>query len=100
MQVKQTIRTMMLAGALAIWVSVSGCIGSKVNRTNYDKINTGMKQSEVAEILGNGQKKDSAGAAFGALGVSSEVMNWQDGDRTITVMFVNNLVVVKSQVGL
>ncbi len=100
MQVKQTVRTIMLAGALAIWVSVSGCIGSQINRANYDKINPGMKQSEVAEILGTGQKKDSAGAALGMIGVSSEVMNWQDGDRTITIMFVNNLVVVKSQVGL
>ena len=100
MPVKQTIRTITLAGALAIWVSVSGCIGSKVSRANYDKINTGMKQSQVATILGDGQKKDSAGAAFGMMGVSSEVMNWQDDDRTITVMFVNDLVVVKSQVGL
>jgi hypothetical protein len=100
MQVKQTARTMMLAGFLAIWVSVSGCIGNKLNRANYDKIQPGMKRSEVAAILGNEQKKESAGGAFGINGVSSEVMNWQDGDRTITVVFVNDLVVVKSQVGL
>jgi hypothetical protein len=98
MPIKRALPTVVFAGALVILLS--GCMGSQVTRANYDKITTGMKQSEVENLLGSGQKKDSAGAAFGPIGMSSEVMNWQNGNRTITVVFVNDLVVVKSQVGL
>jgi hypothetical protein len=98
--IRKHVQTVALAGLLATLVSVSGCIGSKITRANYDKISTGMKQSEVESVLGNGQKKESAGASLGMLGVSTEMMHWQDGNRTITIMFVNDQVMMKSQAGL
>jgi hypothetical protein len=98
--IHERFQTIALAGVLVILVSVSGCIGSKITRANYDKISTGMKQSEVESVLGSGQKKESAGASLSMIGVSTEMMHWQDGDRTITIMFVNDQVMMKSQAGL
>ena len=80
-------------------VMLAGC-GSKVSKDNYDKISTGMTTSEVEAILGKGAEEAAAGGALGNLGGSAKVMVWKDGDKTITVTFVNDKVSLKAQSGL
>ncbi len=88
---------MLLAGlALAV---LPGC-SSKVSKSNYDKINTGMTVAEVEGILGKGTEEAGGGGAIGNLAGSAKVMSWKDGDKTITITFVNDKVTLKAQKGL
>jgi hypothetical protein len=83
----------LLAGTMLV-----GC-GSKVSKSNYDKIETGMTMEEVEGILGSGEKA-SAGVSVGGLEVTGAVYEWTDGDKTITVVFKDDKVVSKTQTGL
>lgn len=68
-------------------------IGGDVSAANYAKIKTGMSLREVEKILGPGEELSSSGEGNSA-------MVWQDGFKTISVIFIKNKVLSKSKVGL
>jgi hypothetical protein len=72
-----------VAAALVVCIFLSGC-GSKVTKTNFEKIKTGMSRSEVEGILG------SANRSFDQMGIT--VALWHDDDNAISVMFKDNKV--------
>jgi uncharacterized protein YceK len=94
---RQLILVLLVAGLTC--VLVAGC-GSKVSKTNYDKINNGMTVAEVEGIMGKGAEEAAGAGAIGNLPGSAKVMSWKDGDKTITVTFVNDKVTAKIQKGL
>jgi len=78
----------------------TGCSGNPVTQSNYDKIKNGMKESEVAAILGKGKEQASSGGDFGGISMNGKSMVWQNGNEIITVMFMNGEVMSKAQMGL
>ena len=86
----------------ARWISaaflaivVAGC-GSSVSQSNYDKVTTSMTEDQVTAILGAGKEQSGGGIA----GLSAKVVMWQDGNKSITVSFVNGKVATKAESGL
>ncbi len=82
--------------ALLTLVFVFAC-GTKVTRENFDKITTGMTVDEVHGILGSPDDTRSAGVQGIASG-SVEV--WKDGEKSITVTFMNGKVATSIQSNL
>ena len=89
-----------LALLFAFTLTISGCGGSAVTQSNYDKIKTGMSKSDVEAILGTGKEQASSGGTFGGITMNARGMVWQDGNKIITVMFMNDEVQSKSQMGI
>jgi hypothetical protein len=99
MKLTHSIRSFALIGLLTVWLGLSGC--SKITRDNYDKIQVGMKGSEVKKVLGDStEKTNSASVNLGIVDFSGETLIWRDGQQSITVVFMNDQVILKSQVGL
>ena len=73
---------------------LSGC--SKVTKSNYDKIETGMTQQQVEDILGAGTPTQSVDVG----GLGAKQLQWKDGNKTITVTIVNGKVTLKNASGL
>ena len=99
--IRQT--TIALITAVSLSFSLVGCIGSKVNQANYDKIQTGvtgLKIEKVKEIMGEPTEQQSGGIGMGGIGIKGNTMIWKDGDRSITIMFLNDQAISKSQNGL
>jgi hypothetical protein len=67
-----------------------GC-GSKITPENFQKIQSGMAESEVTAILGTPTETSSIG--FGPVGGTTST--WRDNGRTITIQFVNGKVLAK-----
>ena len=65
---------------------------SKVTKENYEKIQTGMSQDEVEQILG------SADMCTETLG--TKTCSWGDKDKNITLSFIADQVLVISGQGL
>jgi hypothetical protein len=79
---------------------ILGCGGmNPVNKTSYEKIKNGMSLSEVESILGKGKEQASSGGSFGGISMEAKGMVWQDGNKIITVMFMNDAVQSKAQMG-
>ena len=78
---------------------LAGC-GSKVTKSNFDQIKTGMTLAEVEAILGKGTESTGASAAIGDLAGSAKSVVWKDGDKSITVNFLNDKVALKAAGGL
>ena len=72
-------------------VMLAGC-GSKVTKSNFDKIKVGMTTAEVEGILGKGTESKGVAGSVGDLTGSAKIMTWTDGDKSITVTFVNDKV--------
>ena len=83
----------MLAGTLV------GC-GSKVSKSNYDKLEAGMTEKEVTSLLGEPTEKAEAGGGIGGLKLSGATWTWKDGDKTIAVVFANEKVASFTQMNL
>jgi hypothetical protein len=62
--------------------------GGGVNADNYARLKTGMSVEQVHAILG--KPDDTTGG--GVAGLSGAAHVWRDGDRSITVTFVNEKV--------
>lgn len=95
--------TIAILAAIGLTLSLIGCIGSKVNQANYDKIETGvtgLKTEKVKEILGEPTEQQSGGIGLGGVGIEGRTMTWKDGNRSITIIFLNDQAVTKSQQGL
>lgn len=94
---KKTLVSMVLLGlVLAV---LPGC-GSKVSKSNYDKIKNGMTQAEVESILGEGKEQASSAVSVPGMSASAKGIVWEDGGKIISVSFMNGKVVGKSQAGL
>jgi hypothetical protein len=90
------VRGMLLFVGLSLaCTGIAGC-GSKVSKGNYDKIDNGMTQQQVEDILGPGTATQSLDVA----GLGAKNLQWKDGDKTINVTFMNGKVTLKQQAGL
>ncbi len=79
-----------LAVLLLCALYLAAC-GSRINATNFEKIQTGMTMAQVTDILGEPTESSSVDVAV----FSGTVSKWKAGDVTITVQFVNGKVVAK-----
>ncbi|MCE5328354.1 MAG: hypothetical protein LLG01_18285 [Planctomycetaceae bacterium] len=86
------------ATAVALFLAPAGC--SHVNSTNYNRVTTGMTIEQVKDILGDPQEVNSGGGEILGVGASATNMVWRSGNKSITVVFVNNQVVSKSMSNL
>lgn len=91
-------RHLILTAVTALLVLFVGC--SKVTPENYEKIQTGMTSAQVEQILGKGTEQSGAGIAIGDLSGSAKTVTWESGEKSITVTFANDKVVMKVQKGL
>lgn len=84
-----------------VLLALPGCGGgSKVTKSNFEKVKTGMTLAAVEKILGKGTEQAGVGGAMGGLGASGKIVTWTEGEKTITVTFVNGKVTMKAQKGL
>ncbi len=82
----------LISGLLLVMVlSVLTACGSKINKANFEKIETGMAETAVTELLGKPAETNSAG--FGPF--SGTNSKWSSNEGTITIQFVNGQVVSK-----
>jgi hypothetical protein len=84
--------------AALLLLGLIGC--SKVTPASYAKIQVGMTRASLQEILGQPSDERSAGTDIGIVGVTGKMLTWKASDRQISVVLVNDMVVLKSQVGL
>ena len=84
-----------LASIALLSTALAGCGGS-VSQSNYDKVQTGMTEDQVTSVLGAGKEQSGGGIA----GMSAKILMWQDGNKSITVSFMNGKVVTKAENGL
>lgn len=77
--------------ALAFCTLLPAC-GSSINQDNFDKIQTGMEEMEVINILGEPANTSSMDA--GVASVTSSV--WEDEEAVISIQFLNGKVQVKN----
>jgi hypothetical protein len=105
-------KTGAVAAVLVATLAAIGCAG-KLTKANYDKVANGMSPKDVEIILGPGTEQASSGitipgtatgtaTGIGAPGttVSTKVLVWRNGGKVITVTFLNDQVVAKTQIGL
>jgi len=98
MSIKRLTVTFVLAGfAMSLLV---GCGGSKVSKDNFDQVKNGMTVAEVEGILGKATDQGGGGVSLPGVEASAKVMIWQDGDKKISVTFLNGKVTAKVQEGL
>lgn len=70
---------------------IAGC-GSRINQTNFDKIETDMTRESVINILGEPTDSNDIGIA----GFSGGMSTWRDDNgNMITIQFVNGKVKAK-----
>jgi hypothetical protein len=72
-----------LAGSVALICSGRG----RITQASFDRIQDGMVQSEVTQILGEDDGGEFAG---GAVSLYWENWHWNDGPNSITVRFNGN----------
>jgi len=92
----------LISGVLLLAVmgmTVMGC-GGKVSKDNYDKIKDGMSLADVEKLLGKGELQGGAAGAVANLAGSAKIYKWTDGDKAVTVTFVNDKVTLKAGSGL
>src|SRR5437870_5657194 len=95
-------RLVRVALLLALCLLVPACKKSKMTKTNFDKITTGMTLLEVENILGKGSKDESGDGSnvAGQFGVdvqgvggstgsrNAETYVWSSMNKSIKVTFV------------
>lgn len=96
---KRTVLCLLLAAGILI-LSVTGCGKPPVTKEKYDTIKTGMTMAEVEKILGKGEEQISESGGIGDLSASGKMYKWVDGDKSITITFVNDKVFKKAHMGL
>ena len=97
-------KRMVLCGLLAtslMIVTMAGCGKSMdVSKEAYDKVETGMTLAQVEAILGKGELQTGGSGGIGNLTGSAKIYKWVDGDKTITITFVNEKVKTRMHTGL
>ena len=91
--------TVLLVG-LSMVLLISGCSKPGVSKSNFDKVEDGMSLADVEDILGADKKGASGAGKLGELAGKGASYVWEDGDKKITVVFKDDKVVSKAQVGL
>lgn len=95
--------TLALLVAVTLGLNLTGCIGSKVTKENFDKLETGitgMNVQKIKEVMGEPTEQNSGGIGLAGVGVSGRTMTWKDGSRSISIVFINDQAISKSQVGM
>jgi hypothetical protein len=97
-------------GLLGLLLTVLPGCGSKVSKSNYDKVKEGMTETQVEAILGKGKEQASSdvsvpgmsagGVSVPGMSASAKVLVWEDGGKIISISFMNGKVVSKAQAGL
>lgn len=64
---------------------------SKLSEENFDQIENGMAKEDVIDLLG--KPTETSSLELGGLSGTSAV--WDDGNKRITIQFINNKVKVK-----
>ena len=65
---------------------------SRINQANFEKIEPGMTQAAVLDLLGEPTESSSVNFA----GLSGTASEWTDGDTTIAIQFFNGKVKFKT----
>ncbi len=77
------------------WTALTGlslllvACGSKITRSNFDKIKNGMTEAEVLSVLGKPTQSSSTGVA----GFTGGASVWKSEKGTISVQFLNGKVI-------
>ena len=80
----------MRAFLAALLLVLAAC--SRVTPENFARIQGGMPEEQVLDILG----KPTESSSVEVLGVSGTSSRWVSGDTVVTVRFVNGKVALKS----
>jgi hypothetical protein len=87
-----------ILGVLAVYMMANS---TRVTLPNYQRVETGMTDRQVIEILGPGEEAASSDVNGLGFSASAKVVKWKDGiTRIVVVEFVNGRVFAKSQFGL
>ena len=78
----------LLLGAAALLLAACG---SKISAENFERIQTGMSQKEVAAI--RGEPTETSAVSIG--GLSGGMATWREGNTAISVQFLNDKVQAK-----
>jgi hypothetical protein len=84
----------LLLGALA-----GGC-GSKISEANYYRVQHGMTEEDVEDLLGPAAQDDLSASAAVTRPAGRRVKTWTRGRLTIRVAFENGVVVNRSADGI
>ena len=97
---KHTVLCGLLATSM-LMLAVAGCGQSTdVSKEAYDKVEKGMTLAQVQDILGKGELQTAASGGIGDITGSAKVYTWTQGDKTITITFVDDKVRRKLETGL
>jgi hypothetical protein len=99
-----------LAALAGLCLALAGCGGGKISKANADKVNTGMTEKEVSDLLGAPTETaevavpDMGGLLGGGAGVpgmpkKARQSIWKEGDKVIVVTFVDGKVSMKTTNG-
>lgn len=91
------LKTLRVAATLLFFIVACG---SKVNQNNFDRIEEGMTREAVVAILGEPTAVSDFTYGDPKLYRSGTALQWDDGDRSITVRFVDGKVWIKQFVGV
>ena len=72
-------------------VLLAGC-GSKLTSENLGKVETGMTEQQVKEILGSPTRVETGTV----LGVTGTTYYYKSGDKEVKIVFVNGKVMTKA----
>ena len=87
----QSLRAVSLLFVLFLIVSC----GKKIDQSTYEQIKKEMTMDQVKDLLGEPTESKSAG--IGPL--SGSLTSWKDGDKAITVTFVNGKATIIAKTG-
>src|SRR5262245_47854676 len=87
--------------ALGLCLPASGCGGSssRITKANADKITAGMSEKEVADILGLPNESTEKQLGLQNLLTLLKQSVWKEGDKIISLTFVNGVVETKTATG-
>jgi hypothetical protein len=89
---KNKLRTLYRVTVLFLLLAVLTACGSKVNESNYGKIEIDMTEEKVKSLLGAPTESSSINVA----GLSGTSLKWVGKDGTINVQFLNGKVKAKA----
>jgi len=92
--------TLVLLMGCVLGAMLTGCGKPGLTKDNYDKISDGMTLAQVEKLLGPGKKGGSIAGAIGEIAGQGAAYLWEDGDKKITVVFKDDKVISKTQIGL
>jgi len=83
-------RFIRFVAVLLLAASLAAC-GSRINQSDFDKVQNGMTKEEVAAILGSPTETSSINIG----GLSGTASTWKSDSGEISIQFVNNRVQAK-----